>query len=277
MAAALRTQKEEHIPKAMLIDNRADRVDWVREYCEKKGHLKDKCFYLVGFPPSTRSRRGRFNFPGRGRFVGRGRYGGGSGGRFTSETGRRNINTLSAGVEENKAESVATHLGLSKEQVQRLLAMLDVGPSNKGVPEVLQGHDKDYQAAVNNIPFSHSSSGKTLTHHNILSALKLKTQNHQKAHWYLDTGATDHVVSDLALFDSFIELQPPLQIQLPNNSKVLSTLNSNLVLTNFLFVPSFQFNLVSVSKLISEKKLSHFLTKSLSYTRLGNLEDDWTC
>ena len=77
--------------------------------------------------------------------------------------------------------------------------------------------------------------------------------------WVLDTGATDHIIHSVTLFTK-ITSSISTFVQLPNGKKVIVThigtiqVTSTLVLENVLCVPSFSFNLISVSK----------LTKSLS-------------
>ncbi|KAF1893005.1 hypothetical protein Lal_00013187 [Lupinus albus] len=58
--------------------------------------------------------------------------------------------------------------------------------------------------------------------------------------WILDTGATDHVCYTLSAFHTFKQIKP-VMVTLPNGDK--------LYLTYVLYIPSFQYNLVSVSKL----------------------------
>ena len=77
--------------------------------------------------------------------------------------------------------------------------------------------------------------------------------------WVLDIGAIDHIIHSITLFTK-ITSSISTFVQLPNSEKVTVTqigtiqVTSTLVLENFLCVPSFSFNLISVSK----------LTKSLS-------------
>ena len=75
----------------------------------------------------------------------------------------------------------------------------------------------------------------------------------------LDIGATDHIVHSLTLFTKITSCVATF-VQLPNGEKVIITdigtiqVTSSLLPENVLYVPTFNFNLISVSK----------LTKSLS-------------
>ncbi|KAL5560411.1 hypothetical protein UlMin_036622 [Ulmus minor] len=73
--------------------------------------------------------------------------------------------------------------------------------------------------------------------------------------WILDTGATHHVCHDKALFESFEPNNVTSYVTLPNGQKVsiarIGTvrISSSLLLDKVLFVPSFQYNLISISAL----------------------------
>nr|KYP76671.1 Copia protein [Cajanus cajan] len=76
------------------------------------------------------------------------------------------------------------------------------------------------------------------------------------ASWFLDSGATDHVSSSLAYFTSY-SLIKPIIVHLPNGQEVLAThlglvkFSKTLFLYDVLYTPSFTFNLISISKLVS--------------------------
>lgn len=74
--------------------------------------------------------------------------------------------------------------------------------------------------------------------------------------WIIDSGATDHMCNNL---DSFMTINkihgPKHSVTIPDGRKVLVdfcgdiALMDGLVLKQVLFVPDFQFNLISVAKL----------------------------
>jgi hypothetical protein len=73
--------------------------------------------------------------------------------------------------------------------------------------------------------------------------------------WIIDTGATDHMINSISLFTS-ITANISTKVKLPNGQFALVThigtvkISAHLTLTNVLCVPSFSFNLLSVSKLV---------------------------
>lgn len=86
--------------------------------------------------------------------------------------------------------------------------------------------------------------------------------------WIIDSGATSHVCSDLTLFKDF---KPAIDqtVSLPNGVRVPIAhtgtihLTSALILYNVLHIPSFHFNLISVSSLVKTSSCSaHFYSDS---------------
>ncbi|KAJ3704083.1 hypothetical protein LUZ61_007788 [Rhynchospora tenuis] len=79
--------------------------------------------------------------------------------------------------------------------------------------------------------------------------------------WVLDSGATNHVTSDLNNLSSFFEYAGSDTLQVGNGAGLpiqhtgdafFSLSNHNIKLSNILHVPSFTCNLISISKLISD-------------------------
>ena len=91
-------------------------------------------------------------------------------------------------------------------------------------------------------------------HHSVFAVNPVNKTAYGKDIWILDTGATDHIVHSLSLF-THITSSISTFVQLPNGEKVIVThigtiqVTPTLKLENVLCVPSFNFNLISVSKL----------------------------
>ncbi|CAN1328951.1 Retrovirus-related Pol polyprotein from transposon RE2 [Linum perenne] len=110
---------------------------------------------------------------------------------------------------------------------------------------------------------SHTAFLSSVTH----PTGKLHPHTHN---WILDTGATDHMICDIAYFSSF---HPILNtyITLPNNIRVLAThigvvnISKSIILHDVLFVPSFTFNLISVHKLTSTMSISVLFSGKMCY------------
>jgi len=73
--------------------------------------------------------------------------------------------------------------------------------------------------------------------------------------WIIDSCASGHMIFDKDLLHNIRTLKVPILISLPNGNKVRVTqsgdlkIGNNLVLHHVLFVPYFQFNLLSVKRL----------------------------
>jgi len=77
--------------------------------------------------------------------------------------------------------------------------------------------------------------------------------------WIVDTGASDHMYNNKNLFISLKTLKKTSSVVLPNGKCVFVThtgsvlINSGLVLHAVLYILSFKYNLLSVSKLSSQQ------------------------
>lgn len=93
-------------------------------------------------------------------------------------------------------------------------------------------------------------------HKNQLSSLLHHNSHHlENTLWIIDNGATDHIVCSSTLLTSITSTTHAF-VQLSNRSRVEVThigivkLSGSIILTGVLCVPSFTFNLLSISKLI---------------------------
>jgi len=76
--------------------------------------------------------------------------------------------------------------------------------------------------------------------------------------WILDSGATQHMCFDSKIFLELRTLESPIFVDLPNSYKVKVTqygsisLHPKLILKDVLFIPCFEYNLISVYKLCKQ-------------------------
>ena len=115
-----------------------------------------------------------------------------------------------------------------------------------------QSSNTHYSNQLTTKPISSTSS--------IILALNLKFASHC---WILDSGATDHMSSFLDFFIAYKTISP-IPIRLPNGTHITANIvgtvcfSDSLVLHHVLYLPSFTFNLILVTKLTSD--LHCFLT-----------------
>ena len=90
--------------------------------------------------------------------------------------------------------------------------------------------------------------------HSIFSAQVVDRHAYKSNTWIIDTGATNHLVHSITQFTTITSIVQTC-VYLPNGEEALVThvgivqVSSTLTLTGVLCVPSFSFNLISVSKL----------------------------
>ena len=84
----------------------------------------------------------------------------------------------------------------------------------------------------------------------------------EKGSWIIDTRASNHMCHDLNLFDEITNTNPPLLVFLLDGSTHLVhktgrvTFSKDISLTSVLYLPSFNFNLLSVHALYASTNLS---------------------
>ncbi|KAK9683831.1 hypothetical protein RND81_10G167700 [Saponaria officinalis] len=79
--------------------------------------------------------------------------------------------------------------------------------------------------------------------------------------WIIDSGASDHMTSHLSLLHDISCLSKPIIVVLPDGTAKSVTqigkvfLTPDIILTNVLFIPDFQHNLLSIGKLIDQSNM----------------------
>ncbi|CAA7057424.1 unnamed protein product, partial [Microthlaspi erraticum] len=167
---------------------------------------------------------------------------------------------------------------LNTDQFQTLLQQLQshVKPPESHVPvqraSITEGGHMAAESSAgivsflsHNIPFPSSSlrfENNCLTfQHQCLSSLYNSLPS---GSWIIDSGATTHVCSDLSLFSETFPVSG-VTVSLPNGIRESIShtgtvhIHSSLTLHNVLHVPSFRFNLISVSSLLKhDDRSAHF-------------------
>nr|KYP57023.1 Retrovirus-related Pol polyprotein from transposon TNT 1-94 [Cajanus cajan] len=189
-------------------------------HCGKSGHTIDICYRKHGFPPGHRL------------------YNVKNASVNSTVTGDGKVTDNDQQTSENQ------DLRFSPQQFQALLALIQQ-PSN--------GNSASHTSHVNQISsISSSNPGKCPSV--VCSAITPHTTP-----WILDSGATDHVSSSLTNFSSYITINP-IVVKLPTGQHLVAThsgtvkFTESFFLTDVLYIPSFTFNLISISKLVSSLK-----------------------
>jgi len=187
------------------------------------GHLVDKCFQIIGYPPGWKGPKGK-------RFV-------------ATPHANRNYQRLPTAhntvVSDQHQDT--PNIVFSQEQIQNLLTLANSISNSK----------------LNNTAKELSVSGISFSCHTNSSPQNRFT-------WILDTGATDHMICSPILFESIVLPQTQNQVHLPNGQKVPIAFSGtikfspDITLHNALYVPSFNINLISVSKLTADNTIGLF-------------------
>ncbi|XP_025983417.1 uncharacterized protein LOC114385294 [Glycine soja] len=182
-------------------------------YCEKLGHTIDVCYKKHGYPPG-----------------------------FKFNNGKTIANNVVAVEEKATDDQILPQesqelVRFSPEQYKALLALI-------------QQPSAENSASIKPQVASISSCSN-----NDATGIILSCEKANSTSWILDSGATDHVSSSLTNFHSYHQINP-ITVKLPNGHLVYAThlgtvqLSTFITLIDVLYVPSFTFNLISISKLV---------------------------
>ena len=192
-------------------------------HCGYPGHLIDKCFQIIGYPLGWKGPRGK-------RFA-------------TMPQTSRNFQRIPT---EHNTAVLEPHLDtpnivFSQEQMQNLLTLTNSISNSK----------------INNTTKEVSTSGISVSCHTISSP-----QN--RFSLILDTGATYHMICSPFLFESIILPKTQSKVHLPNGQHVpiiftrTVKFSPDIILHNALYVPAFNINLISVSRLTADNTVGLF-------------------
>nr|KYP54541.1 Retrovirus-related Pol polyprotein from transposon TNT 1-94 [Cajanus cajan] len=214
-------------------------------YCEKDYHTVDKCYKKHGYPQESGPARG-------GRGGGRGSLGRGKLCTHCGNTGhtiddcyrKHGYPPATTSSNDQKQEKQMREIKLTNQQYEALMAVLQQQGGN------LASNASHVNQVGTTSGLSISQAGNSV----LTVTCNISKENNNS--WILDSGATDHVVSSLHLYSEYRKISPIL-VKLPNGHQVQAThagnicFSDNLYLEDVLYLPCFQFNLISISKLMS--------------------------
>ncbi|RVW80139.1 Retrovirus-related Pol polyprotein from transposon RE2 [Vitis vinifera] len=130
---------------------------------------------------------------------------------------------------------------------------------NKGPNSSSMANNSKVLESLNAASTENSSTGPSMSN---FVGNKVKIQNKG---WIIDSGATHHVCNDISLFDYSIAVQNvrvtlPTGITVPIDRVGSVILSKDVKLLNVLFVPTFRYNLLSVSAFTDTLSLSMVFT-----------------
>ncbi|XP_074376643.1 uncharacterized protein LOC141718163 [Apium graveolens] len=209
-------------------DFKRSKLDLTCDHYKKKGHTVDQCFKLTGVPEWYMNLKGK-NF----------------------------------GVSTKFAANIADTSGLLRASPLDISSGSNISPAAQSMDPQLVSHV--YKEIMK---MMQQNAGLSISEHdsssvNFAGIVSTSTISCSAnfASWIIDTGASDHMVFSLSLFDDLQILQEPIKIALPDGScKLVSqsgtiSLFPHIRLTNVLYIPYFHHNLLSVGKLLDSNNL----------------------
>ena len=218
--------------------------------CNKEGHLKEECYQLVGYPVGHPF-HGKYKPPIQ---TSRQNTQTNSGSRFVNMTmGQEVSSDIPSGMGQNDAAMSAR---MDKLQNQLNQMMMFMQQNNKDTTEL-------GTTGIPKLKITHI----TCSSYRFIGSIMLN-QTHL---WVVDSGATDHICITLTSMHNIRLCNHPIYVTLPNgqHTKVRQIgsvyINNHITLHDVLYIPSFSYNLLSVSKLGSHLPLSVLFTPFSCY------------
>jgi len=235
-------------------------------HCGILGHTVEKCYKLHGFPPGFKFTKTK-----------------------TSQQYNPSGHSANQVQEYEYLPSFTPQFPFTQEQCQKLLTLINPSAS---ASDTVSAHQVCASPANQDHLFSKMTGTHVInsvpilnTKHSVFYSshtFKVASENVQKNSWIIDTGATDHMCNSISCFTTFSVVKSRY-VKLPNGHLALIThigtvrLSQNLTIHNVLCVPSFSFNLISVSKLILNLHCCIiFFWLLLFHAESVPLEDDWS-
>ena len=138
-----------------------------------------------------------------------------------------------------------------------------------------------YNVSFNQASTSQSTPLAGNLKHSIFSAKLVNRTTFGNDTWVMDTGASDNIICSMSLFQSYTTVFHYV-VELSNVESAHVThigsikLSTSLILEHVLCVPSFSFNLLSVSQLTQKLLLYLVFISFLFHSGPFLLEDDWS-
>ena len=247
-------------------------------HCGIAGHIVQKCFKIHGYPPGHRyhnatSQRTSSAVGSYSNRTTQSKPNQSSAGSYSRNNNVANVSVASSPTPHTTLDLSSFHPDQVQHLIQQLQSLARV-PDSGSSQSIAQSSITDkgvmaVQSSSGTFPFPSTSlryENYTLTfQHQALTSLSDHIPN---GSWIIDSGATTHVCSDLALFSTVTNVAG-VTVSLPNGTREPIThtgtvhLSNSLVLHDVLHVPSFRFNLLSVSSLLHRDHHSaHFFFDS---------------
>ncbi|XP_071739051.1 uncharacterized protein [Rutidosis leptorrhynchoides] len=208
----------------MLRGKATSRRGYFVENVVLRGHQREECYKLVGYP---------IGHPLHGKYIPPQKQAT----QYSSQP--KSINVVTTTNDNNNAEcAMNARMDQIQNQLNQVLLMMQ--NNQKGTESNMYN---DSTACIHKLIASHISTQK----YRFIASLV----SHVKNAWIVDSGATDHVSNTLSNMHNIHHCKSPILVTLPNghNTSITKlgsvTINSNIILHDVFYIPSFSYNLLS--------------------------------
>ncbi|XP_074308066.1 uncharacterized protein LOC141642964 [Silene latifolia] len=223
-------------------------------FCKVKGHIQDHCYKYKAYL----ARKGKGKVTGKSSTM-------------HPRPTANNVDTMVSDTDQDSQYEMATplhdvHQPYEPQSSQPVADQLQTGFNSDVIQGIINSVTQSVLMAISDASGPSTSSGSILK-----SSVNFAGQFSSFAYtvsstfinsiWIVDTGASDHMTSNLGLLQHVQKLKRPVLVGLPDGTvkTVYQTgqvfLADGLILYNVFYIPDFQHNLLSVGKLVSSTNL----------------------
>ncbi|CAJ2645755.1 unnamed protein product [Trifolium pratense] len=184
-------------------------------HCGKNNHIVQNCFVKYGYPPGFQHKNNK---------------------AYVNHA----ANFASEQTSTQETAPSTPSLNTIQEQYQQIIHLLQ----------------NNLTSTTTKSPQQHATANSVLSQSASIHSISSPQMGKQVVLWIMDTGATDHITHSLQKFTSYKNISP-FTMALPNGHKTIATISgtvkisSSITLSNVYYIPSFNVNLISATKLLA--------------------------
>ncbi|KAG7585301.1 Reverse transcriptase RNA-dependent DNA polymerase [Arabidopsis thaliana x Arabidopsis arenosa] len=224
------SSEDSPFPTVMYVQNGPNKGRPICSYCNRVGHIAERCYKKHGFPPGFTPK-----------------------GKFNDKAPKASPVAAQVALSPSPAPSPVNIAGLqgtlSNDQLQNIIAHF--------TSQLTTHSPTPIGASTSQSALDHSGISFSNSTYLFVGILAVSQHTLSSNTWVIDSGATHHVCHDRNLFAS-LDTSVVNFVNLPTGPKVrisgvgLVRLNKDILLQNVLFIPEFRLNLISISSLTSD-------------------------
>lgn len=225
-------------PAVMYVQNGLNKGRPICSFCNRVGHIADKCYKKHGFPPGFTPKS-----------------------KFLDKVQKQQPVTAQVSLSPPGPDKISGQLemvigSLSSDQLQNVIAMISTQLQNQSFSNQSVSSSGSMEASTSHAPTCYTDITFSPSTYYFVGILAV-SQHTLSDTWVIDSGATHHVSFDRNLFLS-LDTSVESYVNLPTGPLVkisgvgMIQLNKDILLKNVLFIPEFCLSLISISSLTSD-------------------------